>query len=230
MQARILGQGEASATVRYAWSAEKPALEPEPLPQSQPDPEPKAEPQGPTEIEQLHARIALLDREAEERARESYAAGVRDGQVAAADQFAPHIETLEQRYEKTVNDIAVLRAQIVKQAEQDVVRLALDIARRILHQELETNRQALDNLVRVALERLSGRQIVRLRVHPDVEAATREALGRIAARTSLEVLADASLEPGSILFESADGRLDAGLESQMREIERAMAGTLENQP
>ena len=49
-------------------------------------------------------------------------------------------------------------------------------------------------------------------------ACLREAGGRL-----VEVVADAAREPGSVVFETERGNLDASVESQLREIERGLA-------
>jgi flagellar assembly protein FliH len=51
-----------------------------------------------------------------------------------------------------------------------------------------------------------------------VAACLREAGG-----LAVEVVADAAREPGSVVFESERGNLDASVESQLREIERGLA-------
>jgi flagellar biosynthesis/type III secretory pathway protein FliH len=42
----------------------------------------------------------------------------------------------------------------------------------------------------------------------------------------IEVLGDPSREPGSVVFETTRGNLDASVESQLREIERGLTDRL----
>jgi len=45
----------------------------------------------------------------------------------------------------------------------------------------------------------------------------------------VEVVPDASREPGTLIFETERGNLDASVESQLEEIERGLADRLQNQ-
>jgi flagellar assembly protein FliH len=42
----------------------------------------------------------------------------------------------------------------------------------------------------------------------------------------VEVIADASREPGAVVFETERGNLDASVDAQLREIERGLADCL----
>ncbi len=229
MLSKILGQSDAAASVRLDWLPDTPAPPPDPEPEPETELQPEPEPELPSELDQLRAELALMEQRAEQRARDSYAAGVRDGKTESDAASAARIESLRQQVEKAVADIAGLRPRILQQAENDVVRLSVDIARRILRQELQSGSEAFDGIVRVALERLAAQEIVRVRVHPGVEPSVQASLQRLAAGRRIEIAADSTQEPTGLLFETAAGRLDVGIESQMREIERALEECRENQ-
>jgi flagellar biosynthesis/type III secretory pathway protein FliH len=44
------------------------------------------------------------------------------------------------------------------------------------------------------------------------------------------VVADASREPGTVIFETARGNLDASVDAQLQEIERGLVDRLRKQP
>jgi flagellar biosynthesis/type III secretory pathway protein FliH len=54
-----------------------------------------------------------------------------------------------------------------------------------------------------------------------------ECLRQAAAAASVEVISDPSREPGTVIFETEHGNLDASVESQLREIERGLADRLQ---
>src|SRR5206468_3414461 len=97
------------------------------------------------------------------------------------------------------------------------------IARRVLRRELAIDPEALHGLVLGALEKLQGQELTRARVHPAHAALVSACLARAGGASPVEVLPDPAREPGSVIFETQRGNLDASIESQLQEIERGLA-------
>jgi flagellar assembly protein FliH len=110
-----------------------------------------------------------------------------------------------------------------------MVRLSLAIARRILRREMSVDPEAMHGLVLGALEKLQSQEIHRVRVHPSRAAAVDACLRQNLPGTSVEVVADPSREPGTVIFETTRGNLDASVDCQLQEIERGLADRL-NRP
>jgi flagellar assembly protein FliH len=100
----------------------------------------------------------------------------------------------------------------------------------VLHRELTLEPESIEGVIRVALEKLQSRDLCRIRVHPDQEGAIRHALERFSNSQKVELVADASMQCGDVIFETAHGNLDASIESQLREIERGFADRLRRVP
>ena len=131
-----------------------------------------------------------------------------------------------ERLARSVHEMASLRAEMRREAEADMLRLALEIARRILRREMAVDPDALRGLVLAALEKLQGQEISRVKVHPSHAALVSDLLRKSEAGHPVEVIADASREPGTVIFESERGNLDASVDAQLREIERGLADCL----
>jgi flagellar assembly protein FliH len=127
---------------------------------------------------------------------------------------------------QSIEEISGMRARLRREAEEDVVQLALAVARRILARELAVDPEAIRGLVIGALERLRGQEISRVRVHPAHAAAVRSCLQQMCSGTAVEVAADSTCAPGTVVVETPRGRLDASVDSQLREIERGLADRL----
>ena len=104
-------------------------------------------------------------------------------------------------------------------------RAPVGIARRILHRELSVDPAALDGLVGGALQKLPAQEICRIRIHPELEPGVRQVLAR-EGRGGLPLIADGTLERGAVVVETARGKLDASLETQLAEIGRGLADRL----
>lgn len=164
---------------------------------------------------------------ADQHLRQAFEAGLRDGEERAAKRAEERIRQLAAQMADAIADLASTRAQVMGRAEADVVRLSIDIARRVLHRELTVDPEALGALARAALEKLGGQEKYRARVHPDHAALVRSCLEELRAGATVEIVADPALAQGSIIFDGAQGVLDASVETQLREIERGLVDQLE---
>jgi len=158
----------------------------------------------------------------DESLREARQAGFREGEAAGRSAAQAELRPALERLARTVEELAQLRPRLREQAEKDLVRLAVAIARRVLRRELSVDPQAIAGLVKAALEQLASGERVRVRVHPEHEAAVRECLADAGRSEAIEIASDAALERGSAIFETARGDLDASAEAQLTEIERGL--------
>ena len=81
---------------------------------------------------------------------ESRQAGFQEGAATAKSAAATEIKALEQRVAETIAALAELRPRLRRQAEADLVKLSLAIARRILHRELSVDPEAMRGLIQAA--------------------------------------------------------------------------------
>ncbi len=172
------------------------------------------------------AQIAQIQRQAEQRAREAHAAGVKEGEAAGRTRAAAELQPVIERLSRAIEEIAGLRPRLRREAEHDMVKLALAIARRILRRELAMDPEALHGLVLAALEKLQGQEISRAKVHPSLAASVTACLRKGTAGAAVEVITDPSAPPGTVVFETGRGNLDASVESQFQEIERGLTDRL----
>ena len=156
-----------------------------------------------------------------QRIEEAYRRGVQDGEQAHDRRTAAAADARLRELAAGIESLAAYRPRLRRDAEHDLVRLALTVARRLIRRELSVDPEALLGVVRSALDKLGAGEIYRLRLHP----SQADAVGGLVA-DRVEVIADPELEPGALLFETAGGTLDAGLDTQLREIERGLTDLL----
>lgn len=170
-------------------------------------------------------RIAELEQLMERRVGEARQAGYREGEAAGRAKAAAELQPVLAKLAHSIQEIAALRPQLVRDAAAGLVELSIGIARRILHRELSVDPAALEGLVGGALQKLLAQEILRIRIHPELEPGVRQALAR-EGRGGVSLIADGTLERGAILIEAARGKLDASLETQLSEIGRGLADRL----
>ena len=149
--------------------------------------------------------------------QQAYAAGEAAGAQKAAERLAPIAASLN----AMIQELGGMRARVRQEAEESLVTLAIAIARRVLHREIATDPEAILGLVKSAAEKLNAREMRRLRVAPP-DAAILQQNVRSNLPQGLEIVADTSLPPGSAVFETSRGDLDASIGTQLDEIERGL--------
>lgn len=156
------------------------------------------------------------DREAIRKA--AYAQGYSDGERAGADLAAQQLQPVMQSFRKTTEELAAYKPTLRAEAEQELVELALVIARRVIHREVQVDRSSVVGIVRACVERINGAEIHRLRVNP-ADAEVLAEYFRQSDRSDIEIVPDQSVAPGGAILHTSQGQLDARLESQLREID-----------
>jgi flagellar assembly protein FliH len=172
------------------------------------------------------ADVSRLEREWQERVIEARAAGRREGEAAGRSRAEAEIEPVLQRLSRSIQELADLKPRLRREAEADMVKLAVAIARRIVRRELSIDPEALHGLVLAALEKLQAQEICRVRVHHSQTERVASILRSRSHGNPIEVAPDASCDPGAVIFETERGNLDASVECQLGEIERGLADLL----
>jgi flagellar assembly protein FliH len=185
----------------------------------------------PREDRRLHPRRAddsLPRTAAEESLHQAFLRGYAEGEEAARAAHGQGIADAAAELAKTLASLSRLRSSIFQDAQADLVRLSVAVARRILHRELLLSPDILEGIVSVVLDRLDGQEVYRVRVHPSMVERVEQQLSGLARHQGLQVTADQSLGTGGCVFETGRGNIDAGVESQLSEIERGLADYLED--
>lgn len=156
--------------------------------------------------------------------RDAFAQGYAQGERAGAEAAATRGDAMLRRLTQTLEELTALRSEMIHHTEQQMVQLALAVARRIIHREVSLDQDLLIAMARVALDRLGESATVTVRLHPDDYAAT---VGPRAASwngTNVTVAGDARVGRGGCRIESEFGTLDAGVDAQIQELARALLG------
>ncbi|MCL1926690.1 MAG: FliH/SctL family protein [Syntrophorhabdaceae bacterium] len=110
--------------------------------------------------------------------REAYEKGMEEGRRAGAESVKTEAAGLLSGVRAAVAGIRKLHDQVVREAESQVVELAIAIARRILIGELSDNPARVVDIVKEAIRRIERTGPVTIRVHPDLSDAISSLKGR----------------------------------------------------
>jgi len=180
---------------------------------------PEVERQFALQIEQIQQRH-------DQNVRDAHATGIREGEAAGRNRALADMQPVMERLIHTIDELAQTRANLRREAESDMVKLSLAIAKRVMRRELAVDPDALHGLVLAALEKLQGQDLCRVKVHPSHAATIKGALQKTVSASAVDVIPDASCEIGTVIFETQRGNLDASVDSQLQEIERGLVDCL----
>jgi flagellar assembly protein FliH len=164
------------------------------------------------------SRVSELQQEADSRARTAYSQGLAAGEAAAQQKLELVLNSLH----SVIAELASLRKRVRSEAEDDAMKLSIAIARRVLYRELSTDPEAILGLVKAAFGKLNARETHRLRVSSSDAATIQEHRVTLQIPPGLEILSDGALTPGSAIFETSRGELDASVDTQLSEIDRGL--------
>jgi flagellar assembly protein FliH len=121
------------------------------------------------------------------------------------------------------------RQRYFADAEEQVVKLALAIAARVLHREATMDPLLLAGAVRVAIAKLEEGSAISLRVVPADVALWREVFPTD-SEPAVEVCGDERLSAGEVVLETVVGRVELGVAVQLEEIEQGFFDLLQRRP
>lgn len=156
----------------------------------------------------------------------AYQKGAAATEEAARNQAQARVEGALAGLGGVIAELAGLRRKFRAEAEEDTVKLAITIARRVLYRELACDPEALLGLVKAAFQKCNARETHKLRLSPQDAETVRENRARLNLPPAVEIAADSSLARGSAIFETSRGELDASIDTQLGEIERGLTDVM----
>lgn len=138
----------------------------------------------------------------------------------------------KKEYEALIEEAKEIKLQaqtehekMLKEFEQEAVSLVLDIAKKVISDEVVLNKQNVLLLFRQAIEKCVNRENMVLRVSDedyDYSIKNKERiLSMVEGVSNLEICRDSSLEPGSCIIETEFGTIDASVQTKLSQIEEA---------
>jgi flagellar assembly protein FliH len=171
-------------------------------------------------------RPAQQDEDLETRVAAAYQQGVAAGEAAATQRAQARLDPVLTGFGKIVQELSTLRRRFRAEAEESTVALAIAIAKRVLHREINSDPEAILGLVKAAFQKCDARELHKLRLSPADAAVVQENRSQLGLPPGLEIQGDAGLVRGAAIFETTRGDLDASMQSQIGEIERGFADIL----
>jgi len=85
----------------------------------------------------------------------AYENGFHQGEKAGMEMAERKMEAVMKRYSEAILEVGRLRSSLYGQIEREVVKLALAVSKKIVHREIQVDRDIVQTLVRVALSHVA---------------------------------------------------------------------------
>jgi flagellar biosynthesis/type III secretory pathway protein FliH len=147
--------------------------------------------------------------------------GRAEGTAAADREMSDMMATMR----NLVDMARVERHKLMESAEPELVRLAVGIAERVLHQQIALDRGVVVEMAKVAIARLVEKESITVRVNPgDLERMKehRDELLDSGEIKNFRVVEDQRVDRGGVLVETDGGTIDARISTQLNEAKRVL--------
>ncbi|MBI3802995.1 MAG: hypothetical protein HY282_04465 [Nitrospirae bacterium] len=174
---------------------------------------------GQSPADQIGGKLSAIERDAYER-------GFASGEKAGREFGLKQIEATHQLLSRLLEELQAAKPALLKNAEKEVLQLALAVARRILLPEISQNPEHLLGSIRTAIQKMGQIETLVIHLAPaDLDRMRRERdqitewAGKIAW---LRLEPDVNLHPGECMIESNDQVVDLRIDTQLAVIEEEL--------
>jgi flagellar assembly protein FliH len=162
---------------------------------------------------------------AREEDTRAFAAGYELGrQETRAD-----VEVVAEALVTSVEKLDAMRARLRHRYEQELLQLALGVAKKVVRAEVQERPEVWLEMIRAAVRGAVDRDRIRVRVPAPVAAYLTEQFADLRSRLDdvkeLTVVEDPTLLEGGCVIETQFGELDIGIGTQLEQIERGLRRT-----
>ena len=174
-------------------------------------------------------------REAKDTAESSaYKKGFQEGEQASQKSSMLKLEPVLNNYRRAILELNKVKNEIIQNAEQKTVNLALAIAKKIVGNEVSTNKNVVENIVNKALEKVTGDERVTVKIsqsdlcHFKNDQKINSDILKNSRYINFE--ADDNIKDGGCIIETSMGEIDARIEKQFKIVEEAFDQEMQKSP
>lgn len=182
-------------------------------------------PEQPIEQEALPepVGITLSEEELDQQLREAFQSGLQEGKNLAERGLLNVFTSLR----TAVENLHVMRGKVLRESEDELIRLIMLVAAKVIRQEVAQDRQhILASVVKAATAGISARDEIFIHLHPDdyalVSTSRDNYFSQERFSERVQFKADPGVFPGSCRVDTEMGTIDASFDAQLDEIFRRL--------
>lgn len=152
--------------------------------------------------------------------------GIRTGEDQARKESIKSIEALQNQ----LKEVASLRKNILEKAEKDILMLSVSIAEKILQQEVTSNQDTIQNILRAAMKNIIDRDNIKVRLHPQdfqyMLEKKEDFLQGFDGIKNIVFEEDGGIIKGGAVIETQFGEVDARIDRQFAEVKNLLMSSI----
>ena len=157
----------------------------------------------------------------EQAQREGFREGYEEGLQAAQSELT----TLRESLRRTLAFLARPAEYLEAQIEEELLALALAVARQILRREIQTDPRHLIGLIRHAVRQLPATQTtIHIHLHPDDARVVRPVLHEDEAHAQWDIVDDPAVARGDCEVTTDSSHIDAGIDALVARLSAELLG------
>ena len=164
---------------------------------------------------------------------DGYSKGHEEGREEGYDQGKEESQALIEEANEIKREYLNEKERVLNSIEEDVIKLVVDITKKILNQKIEEDDEAIIDLVFKGLATLNSKEDIRIRVSKEdfdkVEESKERILSKVSLIENLKVDVDSTLKKGDCIIESAKGNVDVSIDTQMKNVEEELNDLLDSE-
>jgi len=169
--------------------------------------------------------VMVAEAELQQKLEAAFHKGIDEGRQQTERGLANVFRSLREAIDATMR----LREKVLRESEEDLLKLAIMVARKIVQQEIRHDPQILANIVGETVSCCSDLDKITIRLNPDdctlVSANRNFYLSGIGANTQVSLIPDEAILPGGCMVDTVTGTIDARIDVQLDEIYRKFMET-----
>lgn len=180
------------------------------------------------EAEAMRREAEAMRREAEATQAAAYREGFAQGERAGEKLALQKTEPVMQALQELLNAVGLDRDNMIRQHEQELIKVAMVIAAQTLKTTIELQPEVVASVVEAALAKVGGAQEITLKLashdYQLLEALRRKEGGTPWPPAHVKIAPDETVGRGGCRIETEAGDIDATIETQLRIMKNALWG------
>jgi flagellar assembly protein FliH len=170
--------------------------------------------------EDIRAKLEIMEREAYEK-------GFEQGQKDGLALEKTRLDEMGRQVEELFSELRDLKIQIYHESEEEILKLAMAVARKIIGEEVRTNVKIVQNSIKSALKFLTDKRKVRIIINPEDMEETKRMLpdlSRLTRGGNFQLTENSAIDRGGCVLETGFGKINARIDDQLKGLEEVILG------
>jgi len=165
--------------------------------------------------------VSRAQEEAENIKKSAFEEGYRRGLEQASNDI--------EKFKANINQFMGAPKEVFEYVAPDILEISIDIAKKIIKKEVESDPQILVNTIIDVLKTVSKNEPkINIRVNPQAALFVKDTLPTVTYQYGIEakinIISDPSVEEGGCVFQTINGIVDASVDTQLEIIKKALEG------